>query len=234
MLLEHLTVKVNEITLDFSVTLEPPTRGNRYLPCVCWNVGRCCRASSAVWCSVCFCANERTAQCPSTSFWGPSFTNKQVFPKYVMTILCLLSNLPVSGFEAGSYSCVIIRTLLWAAKLWQWYSLWRLHIRCAWEEFKQVRRLCSHYFPMWLVLSSKICSSPCWKVKQRSHCLYKVVLKSFSTYNHSPFSERRDKDGYFLSNYWIGTLPISFNLYSSTLWSGLSQGLELMYMQSRS
>lgn len=112
MLLEHLTVKVNEITLDFSVTLEPPTRGNRYLPCVCWNVGRCCRASSAVWCNVCFCANERTAQCPSTSFWGPSFTNKQVFPKYVMTILCLLSNLPVSGFEAGSYSCVIIRTLL--------------------------------------------------------------------------------------------------------------------------
>lgn len=52
MLLEHLTIKVNEIAFDGSVeallTLEPSTHGNYYLPRVCLNVGGCCHASSAV------------------------------------------------------------------------------------------------------------------------------------------------------------------------------------------
>lgn len=47
--LEHLTIKVEEIALDFSVTFKPSTPGNNYQLCVCLNVSRCCHASLAVW-----------------------------------------------------------------------------------------------------------------------------------------------------------------------------------------
>ena len=109
------------------------------------------------------------------------------------------------------------------------------------KSFKQVSRLCSCCFPIQMAfsISMYLSKSSCLKVKLKSHFLEEVVLESFSTCNHSPFSEKRDKNGYFLSNSCVGSSPISSNIYTRTPWNrfyylGLAKGNELTFPRSHS